>query len=452
MASAAARTIDALYEQIDGMRRDNVAIRKTIGDLARGQEDRGAQIMKGLMAAKPGTVAMNWDGSDQAQLIEVASSGRRQKSLGMGRELQAIAIASGQAMPDAIGWDGGDVHKHLKEKAYHAVTDRTVQKGTLAEASGATGGYTLAPQFYMNLLRLMVEESKIRQRCTTIPMTSRTMFVPALDHSQVPVAGTTATLGGILATWQPESQKINQTQPNFRNIELVARDLVFTCVASNQLLMDSALALDTLLTTLFQEGMAWFYDYYLLRGNGANQPRGLINSPAAYTQVSSGSAVFTQTDAAAMMSRLLAQSWDNAVWIMHPSNLPQLVGMTNGATNSGFLTWLNPAPHSGEGGPIAQRLPLGYFMGLPLIFTEKLPALAAGVTGSVILTDLSKQLIGDRLAVQIESSPYPLFQNNQTMWRVIARWDSDNWLNSPVTLADGAFQMASVVLHKASTT
>ena len=447
--SQQARTIDGLFDRIEKMAANQVSMQKTITDLGRDTSQRAEAIGKTLLAANGrgggAHAAVGFDGANECSLVEIASCGRRQKTLGIGNELRAMWVHS-SARPDVIGWEGGDVNKHLNGQKFVPVT-----KSGLAEAAGNTGGFMVAPQFYMNLLRLSVEEAKVRPRCTTIPMNSRTLFVPALDHSITPATGTTAYLGGLLASWQPEAATISQTQPKFRQIELVARDLVFTMVASNQLLQDSAIALDTLLTTLFTEGMAWFYDYYILRGDGASQPRGLLNSNAGFTQVSTGSAVFTLEDAANMMSHLLSQSWDNAVWIMHPSVLPQLITMSAGGTTSNYLVWLNPSPYSGEGGPAAQKLPLGFFMGLPIIFTEKLPALAAGSIGSVVLADLSKQLVGDRLAVQIESSPWPFFTSNQTVWRVIARWDSDNWLNAPVIQADGSYQMASIVKHKAAT-
>lgn len=415
------------------------------------KDDQQHQIVKALMGgARPGGMRYAVVGGDGASTdVDIMSvmSGARQKSLGrgFGKDLQAIAIARGAiGDPASIGWGGECVYKHLQNRKFGAVT-----KGGLAEAGGSTGGYTLAPQYYMDLIRAAVEKAAVRPRCMTIPMTSRTLYIPGLRQDFTTLAaGQSAYLGGLQVFWGAEASTIQPTQPQFRQIEMNARDMMFLTVASNDLLQDNAISLDAFLTTLFTEAIAWAYDYYILRGNGANQPMGLLNNPAAYTYSRASAGVFAMADAAGMYARLLTQSVDSACWIMHPSVMYSLITMTNGASNSGFLVFLNPAPYSGEGGPMAQKMPLTFFMGLPVIWTEKLPSLASGSLGSVILADLSKQIVGDRLQLQIESSIYPLFSTNQTMWRCIARWDSQNSLNSPIITEAGTssgYQMACIV-------
>jgi len=83
--------------------------------------------------------------------------------------------------------------------------------------------------------------------------------------------------------------------------------------------------------------------------------------------------------------------------------------------------------------------------GAPIISAEIKPSEAGamqvpklGTTGDVMLVDLSKMLLGDRLALQVEVSPHVLFAQNQIMWRVIQRWDAQPWLNAPIILGDGA--------------
>jgi HK97 family phage major capsid protein len=63
-----------------------------------------------------------------------------------------------------------------------------------------------------------------------------------------------------------------------------------------------------------------------------------------------------------------------------------------------------------------------------------------------MLVDFSKQVVGDRLALQIETSPHVKFLTNQMVWRIIARWDSQPWLNSTIKLADGSYQVSNAVV------
>lgn len=367
------------------------------------------------------------DGDPVTNLLRVGSI--HQKAIGWGEYLQAVS---------GLGEWQDPAKQHAVMKKYKA---QIVSKTGLAEGSGYTGGFTVPLEFYGQLLKLTAEEAFVRSLCKTIPMQSRTIQIPALDQSGTPATGTSAFFGGLTATWQPEAATYPQSQPNWRNIELVARDLVFTTVVSNQLIQDNAVALDTVLTSMFKDAMAWFYDYYILQGNGASQPMGVINAPGTYVQARGTSAHFNYVDAAQMLSRLLATSSKSACWVMHPSVMPELIQMTNGATASPFLLWMNPAPPT-EGGPATQNLPM-QLLGKGIYWTEKVPKL--GTKGDVSLVDFGQQLVGDRLGIQIEASQYPLFQSNQMMYRIISRWDSQPWLNKPITLADGSYQMSSAV-------
>lgn len=404
------------------------AVEKTVERM--GQVNDAARVIQKAITHGGGSryAVIGHDGATELNLLQLSSPVT--KAIGMGSFLQLVAQAA----------EGRNIE--VVEKRLGAMGSRTVNKTPLAEGAGITGGYTVPPQFYADLLRLVAEDAFVRQLCTTVPMQSATLQVPALNQSGTPATGTSAFFGGIIASWQPEATTLNESEPTFRQINLVARNLQFYTIASNQLLQDNAVALDSLLTTLFKEAMAWFYDYYILRGNGANQPLGALNGSNRLTVARSGANTFSLANLGSMVAKLLLQSAKNACWVMHPSCLPILISLTNGATNSPFLVWLNPAP-AAEGGPIAQQLPMKLF-GFPIYWTEKVPAL--GTEGDVSLIDFSKQLVGDRLSLQIEASNQVKFLNNQMVWRVIARWDSQPWLNAPVTLADGTYQMSNCVV------
>jgi HK97 family phage major capsid protein len=288
----------------------------------------------------------------------------------------------------------------------------------------------------------MAEKAFVRDRCTVLPMQSRSMLIPALKQSSSTFQrGQSQFFGGVVMSWTPEANVIAESDAVFREVELVARDLTFVSVASNQLLQDNAVALDTLLTTMFQEVCAWSYDYYILQGQYANEPIGVINAPGTYAYSRNTANSVLLPDIANMLSHLYTQSWDNACWIANPSVIPQLITMTNNASNAPFLTWLNPAPGTGDG-PIAQKIP-AMLAGLPIFWSEKASYL--GSRGDLILADFSKYILGDRLAIQVEVSPHIRFPQNQMMWRVIVRWDGTPWQDAPITLADQTQMVSPMV-------
>lgn len=375
---------------------------------------------------------------------------RRAKSVGgdFGEVLQEIGYLSDPQRFHVQ--DVGRVTKSLMDKgAYSPTKIPPRQKAALAEGQGITGGYGVPPQYGLELLRLAAEESFLRQLCRQIPMVGREFYYPVLNQTIAPPAGGSSYFGGLVWTWQPEGSNYTtnaETEPQFRQVGLVARDLVGVVIASNQLLQDNAIALDTVLTTIFKEAMGWAYDYFLINGNGANQPLGFLKSLVLISVTRTTSAHFVLQDAANMLSQLTPTSYKRCVWMVHPSVVPDLMTMTTSttpATPNNFLVWLNPNG-SGNGGPMADSLP-ALFLGRPLFITEKVPKLAAAATGAVCLVDPTHMLLGDRMQIQIEASQYPKFTSNQTVWRIIARWDAQPEQNAPITLADGSYQVSPFV-------
>lgn len=348
------------------------------------------------------------------------------------------------------GYERDSVNPTTVLKNLEGMGSKMVTKTALAEGGGATGGYTVPPQWVTELIRIANEESFLRKLCRTIPMTGRNAFIPTLDQTKAPPTGGSSFYGGLVWTWQPEGSNYQtnaETEPTFRQVELVARDLVGIVRASNQLLQDNAVALETVLTTIFTEAMGWAYDYFILNGTGGNQPYGMLNANAAIPVTKQVSAHVTLGDLGAMMSRMLPNSYKNCIWALHPSVLPELITMTtaNTSTQLNFLVWLNPVYSGTDGGPAAHMIP-GTILGRPFYITEKLPKLAASATGSIALLDPTRHLVGDRMALQVEASPYPNFVSNQMTWRIIARWDAQPELNAAITLADGVFTVSPIVL------
>lgn len=439
--------IDELVEEVKKAVSRVEVVEKTVTDMGKARGDATEILRKAMLDGRGGqnVVVTGGDGTPMSMLNVL--SGGRQKSLGWGTFLQAVhAVATGKGADQA-------------SKALDKMGAKAINKVALAEGSGFTGGYTVPVQFHAELLRLVAEEAFVAQKCMTLPMQSRSLLVPTLNHSSTPAAGTSTFFGGVAASWTPEATSIPESEPTFRQKELVARDLAFHTIASNQLLADNAVALDTLLTTLFKEAMAWFKDFFILRGNGANQPLGVLTNPTnidydvsddaetnpaavagpTITVERTTASKVALSDLARMLAHLLTNSWQNACWVINPSVIPQLIRLTNGATNAPFLVWLNPAPNSAEG-PVAMKIPATLF-GIPIFWSEKVPTL--GGTGDVGLYDFSKYLLGDRMQLQIETSPHVRFLNNQMVWRIIMRWDGQPWPDAPLQLsADGALSTA----------
>jgi HK97 family phage major capsid protein len=331
--------------------------------------------------------------------------------------------------------------KHFGSKLVDLSNGEVITKASatpLAEASGLTGGYTVPIEYAMRILQLMVQNQVVRPRATIIPMGARSIRIPALDVTTAQSSGVSAFLGGMQMQWTEEAQSKPEFEPQFKQVELVCHELSALTIASNQLLADNAVALDSFLTALFSKSAGWFTDYAYLQGNGSGKPLGILNAPATISVTRATANTFKVVDAVTMLSKLLTTSMGSACWICSQTVIPQLYQLQDAAGRNIFL----PNPQAPAGGA-AQSPPVTLF-GLPIIFTEKLPAL--GTKGDVMLADASYYLIGDRMQLEIQSSIHRYFEKAQTAWRLITRVDGQPWLDNAVTLADATTTVSPFIV------
>jgi HK97 family phage major capsid protein len=312
-----------------------------------------------------------------------------------------------------VGWEGGE------------------GKAALNTASGTQGGYTVPAEFLPRVMQLAAENAVVRPRATIIPMASRSIHVPTLDQTTAPTAGDTAMFGGLAARWNEEAAGITETEPTFRQVELVAHELSGYSRVSNALLADNAVGLEALLLNLFGRAIGWFEDYAFLRGNGVGKPVGVLNAASLISVTRSGASAFDLEDAAGMLGSLLP-GWDpmHTVWAIHPTVLVKLFQMNDAEGNIIFID-------------NARERPVMVLFGIPVAVTEKLPAL--NTLGDVLLLDLQHYLIGDRQQVELAYSEHSAFTSNQGTWRFVSRVDGQPWMRSAVTLSDGSSTLSPFV-------
>jgi len=316
-------------------------------------------------------------------------------------------------------------------------------KAALAEGSGTTGGYTVPPEFLNRLLSVESEEGFIRALSTNITMGSRTLQIPALDQTTVQSSGVSPFFGGMQAKWVDEAGSRPETEPTFKQIELVAHELSGYVPVSKTLLADSGIALDQLLTTMFGKVINWTEERAFLQGDGVGKPKGIINSAATISVTRAGGAAsttFALADAANMWSKLLPASQNKAVWIMSQSLIPKLIQLSDASNRVVYLP--NVSASMGAGGTITQSMPMS-LLGRPIYFTEKSPVL--GGTGDVVLADLSYYLVGDRGTIEVAASEHALFLTNQMAWRFVKRVDGKPWLDSYITYSDASTTVSPFV-------
>tara|TARA_R110002020_G_scaffold346368_1_gene560248 strand:+ start:23365 stop:24552 length:1188 start_codon:yes stop_codon:yes gene_type:complete len=295
----------------------------------------------------------------------------------------------------------------------------------LGESSGETGGFLVPDEFRSELLRIPMEDAIIRPRARIIPMASNTIKLPRVKDT----SHASSVHGGVVGYWTEEAGSYTASEPDFAQFQLVAKKLTGYTQASNELVQDSAIALESLLTGMFGDAIRFYEENSFINGDGAGEPIGIKNSDALISvakETGQAATTIVYENLVNMYSRMIPSSHKNAVWIAHPDVMPQLMTMALNVGTGGSAIFVNNA---------SAEVPMSIF-GRPIFFTEHAQTL--GTVGDIYYADLSYYVIGDRQGITIASSDHYRFANGETVWRFTERLDGAPWLDSAITPQHGS--------------
>lgn len=296
----------------------------------------------------------------------------------------------------------------------------------------ADGGFLIPEYLRSEMLRISLEKAVVRSRARVIPMETLTLPFPMIDST----SNASNIYGGVAAYWTEEAGTLTDSSPTFGRVKLEAKKLTAYSEVPNELFADSLISLEMLINEIFPEALAWFEDVAFISGSGVGEPLGFLNSPAMVSVTKeSGQAADTIVweNLVKMYARMLPSSLNNAVWIANLDTFPELATMSLSIGTGGSAIWLT----DGVSGPPMRIL------GRPVLFTEKMPTL--GDAGDIVLADMSHYLIGDRQAIQADTSPHYRFQTDMTSMRFISRLDGRPWLQSAITPQTGSNTLSPFV-------
>lgn len=288
--------------------------------------------------------------------------------------------------------------------------------------TGAAGGYLVPEAFEPSLLRVTAEQSQIVSRVQNIPQDVMSGTWPSLDQHITPTAGSgqTALAGGLVATTTSAGGNLTETQPTFENLKWRVTKQGGFVEVDNELIEDSPVAIEALLTSLFNVTVNAKKEQLILRGTGAGEPEGILNAAAAIGIAPDTNNTFAYADALEMVSRFKMVSGD-PVWIIHPSIWTDIGNFES--ANGGGVWQANHQAGLGQS-----------LLGYPILTSEHLPQ--ADNSGCVLLADLQAYLMFTRRGITIGFSEHAAFTSDKGTWRFTTRFDGMSWLNSAITLAD----------------
>lgn len=311
------------------------------------------------------------------------------------------------------------------------------EKTDMSHLTGTRGGFLIPPEFEANLLKLSVEMSPLTQMVTVLPVESNRGELPVLDQTTAPTAGQgdVGWAATVTAGVGPENTALTETNPAFKQIKWNIHKVGGITQAPNELIEDSPMSIELILTALFSTTINSKREFLILNGTGAGEALGILNAGALIAVTTNANNVFALIDALAMLSRFKPYL-SPGIWMAHQGVIPD-IGVLQVASGGGV--WMQDMKNDKVIG-----MPL---LGKQILYSEHLPQ--DDNSGDVILIDPKAYILFQKRGMRIDFSEHVAFKEDQGTWRFTDRMDGQPWVSGATTLADpqGSFTVSPFVKH-----
>src|SRR5262245_12045724 len=308
----------------------------------------------------------------------------------------------------------------------------------MGEYQSSDGGFLVPPEFAARIFERVYATDKLLGLTDSYTVSSNGIAFPRNNESSR-VDG--SRKGGIRGYWMDEAGQLTGSKPTFGRLQLTLHKVCVMAYVTDELLSDSAIALDQYLTNAAVEEVNFLIGDAIVNGTGAGKPQGILNAPCTITvnkESGQAAATLVTQNIVNMWSRLFGPCRDKAVWLINQDVEPQLFTMTLGVGSGGVATYMPPGGLSGK--------PFATLMGRPVMPVEWCSTL--GTVGDVILADLSQYVTISKGAVDYAQSMHLRFDYDEQAFRFIFRIDGQPWWATPLTPFKGTnTQSCFVVLQ-----
>lgn len=330
---------------------------------------------------------------------------------------------------------GGYAWPDKQSTFFDAVFSGRHHPGLIRAAMGETvpsdGGFLVPSEYAERIHNVSLENEIVMPRCFVQPMKSNEINLPAMEignHSS-------SLFGGFTASYTAEAGTISEANPKARRMTLNAKKLTGLIRFSSELAQDIPGG-ENQIINICGKGLAWYRDKAFLKGTGAGEPLGILNSPCII-EVNPETGQLTDTiqylNLTKMMAAMFSGSFGNSVWVCHQSTIPQLLQLS--------ITVGTGGAHI----PVLTRAGGGFEMlTRPVIFTEKTEKL--GDKGDIMLCDFSQYVVGLRSEMRFDMSIHVHFTTDELLARLIERHEGQSLWDKALTLEDGSTTVSPFVV------
>lgn len=308
------------------------------------------------------------------------------------------------------------------------------------EESDPDGGDLIPREFSNQVYERMVAMNQILPYLEGLPLSGNSLTIPALKEDSRQDG---YRHGGVLGYWEGEADQYNRTRPQFRQINLRLHKLTVLTYVTEELLLDSAVALETYLGRLVPKEINFKINDALINGKGGGMPQGMLYAPSKLTATAvagstaagtkpQGTNTFVYQNVLSMWARAIAGQRDTAIWLYGQDVEPSLYSLALATgTSSGVAVY---APNE----PVQFKM-----MGRPALVMEQCPAL--GTEGDVILFCPAGYAAIIKGGLQSFMSMHLRFDYDEFAYKWRFRMDAQPYDLAPLTAYNGSTQYSSVV-------
>lgn len=259
----------------------------------------------------------------------------------------------------------------------------------LSRGSEVDGGYFVTPEMGSNMEKKVFETSPMRQLCSQISIGTDAYEEPA-DWDEATIAKSNEV-----------GSRSQTNTPQFKHLRIVAHEMYALGYATQQILEDSSINMESFLTEKFVDKFSRTENDDFLNGDGVNEAKGLLSyaSADAYGSIervtSTVSASLAGDDLISVQDSLFEPFQANASWLMRRATASAIRKLKDGMGQ--YLLDMK--------GDMAN----GYqamLLGAPVYKGADMPALGASAD-AIAYGDFKKcYLIVDRIGVAILRDPF----------------------------------------------
>jgi len=292
-------------------------------------------------------------------------------------------------------------------------------------AVNADGGFLIPPEYSTALLTAMAEAGVIAPKCQNFPVNNNL----ALPFVNITTQATSWT-GGVTIYKPAEGVAKSASLPQFAKAELHLHKMTAVIYTTDELLSDSAIALETFLTTMVSTEMALTKDEDIINGSGAGEALGVMNAPCLVSvakETGQAATTIVTDNVLKMASRMYSPSFRNAVWLIAQDALPQIGVLSITVGTGGAPVFIADIKN-----PLGPSL-----LGRPIIWSPHCQTV--GTTGDIILGDFSQYVTISKAGqgMDVATSIHLKFLEDETAFRFVIRFDGQPWWASARTPKHG---------------